>query len=171
MMTTEASAGGPPPVALILHERRGVWSRSLRPRMRDQPIRWFESRSTANLLDAARGLTAPVALIDLGDEPYGPLEDLTRLIEVAPSARSLVLDPLERPEVAESARALGASHLISGFAPPPEVAELLGRWIRIAADETARQGWSRPLPADPTRQPLAWIDELVEEVRRNWPSA
>lgn len=165
-MATNSGAGGSSPVALILHERRGIWARSLRPRMGDLPIRWFESRSTANLLDAARGLTAPVALIDLGDEPFGPLEDLTRLIDHSPSARALVLDPRERPEVALSARTLGATHLMSGFVPPPEVAELLARWIMLAAEETDRQGWSRPLPADPSRQPLAWIDELIAEAQR-----
>lgn len=169
MTMSDSNAGGSPAVALILHERRGNWARNLRTRLVDAPIRWFESRSTTQLLDAARGLTAPVALIDLGDEPYGPLEDLTRLVEIAPSARVLVLDPQQRPEVAESARALGATHLISGFVPPPEVAALLARWIRIAAEETARQGWSRPLPADPSRQPLAWIDEVIEEARRAWP--
>ena len=168
-MSTTTIAGRSSPVALILHERRGNWARSLRPRMGDLPIRWFESRSTADLLDAARGLTAPVVLIDLGEEPYGPLEDLTRLIDVSPSARVLILDPWERPEVGESARALGASHRISGFVPPTEVAELLARWVLLAAEETDRQGWSRPLPADPARQPLAWIDELIEEVRRALP--
>lgn len=167
MTTTDAA--GPPPLALILHERRGNWARNLRTRLVDSSIRWFESRSTADLLAAARGLTAPIALIDLGEEPYGPLEDLTRLVEVAPSARTLVLDPQERPEITESARALGATLLISGFVPPPEVARLLSRWIRIAAEETAQQGWSRPLPADPSRQPLAWIDELVDETQKSWP--
>ncbi len=166
---TTSNVGGSSPVAFILHERRGNWARRLRPRMGSLPIRWFESRSTADLLGAARGLTAPVVLIDLGDEPFGPLEDLTRLIDLAPSARALVLDPEERPEVVESARALGATHLISGFVPPPEVADLLARWIRLAAEETDRHGWSRPLPADPARQPLAWIDELIEEVQKSLP--
>jgi len=166
---TTSSPEGSSPVALILHERRGNWARSLRSRMGDLPIRWFESRSTADLLAAARGLTAPVVLIDLGEEPYGPLEDLTRLIDLAPSARVLILDPWERPEVSESVRALGATHSISGFVPPTEVADLLARWVSLAAEETDRQGWSRPLPADPARQPLAWIDELIAEAQKALP--
>lgn len=169
-MTTTIAAGLVP-VALILHERRGEWARRLRPRLQDPSIRWFESRSTADLLAAARGLAVPIALIDLGDEPFGPLEDLTRLMELAPSARALVLDPAERPEVAESARGLGAAHLISGFVPPPEVAALLARWVTLAAEETNRRGWSRPLPANPARQPLAWIDELIAEAQNALPPA
>ena len=36
-------------VAVILHERLGNWIRQLRPRLHDQPVRWFETRSRADL--------------------------------------------------------------------------------------------------------------------------
>ncbi len=135
--------------------------------MREAPIRWFETRSTADLLGAIRGLTAPIVLIDLGEEPYGPLEDLVEVVGRAASARVLVIDSKERAEVRDSARELGATHLISGFVPPPEVAALLLRWVGLAGEETDREGWSRPLPADPSRNPLEWIDGLIAEAQQS----
>ena len=38
-------------VPLMLHERLGNWARQLRPRLHNLPIRWFETRSRADLDD------------------------------------------------------------------------------------------------------------------------
>jgi hypothetical protein len=105
-----------------------------------------------------------VVVIELGKDPSGPLEDLIGVIERNSSARVLVIDPEAREAVEELARELGATHIMPGFAAPPEVAELIGRWIRLALDEAGREGWSRPLPIDPARHPMAWIEALIAGV-------
>jgi len=60
----------------------------------------------------------------------------------------LVLDPEGNEEVAELARELGATLVISGLVPPPEVASLVDRWITLAAVQTEREGWSRSMAAE-----------------------
>ena len=50
---------------MILHERLGNWNRQLRLRLHDRPIRWFETRSRADLDGLLTGLACPVVLIDL----------------------------------------------------------------------------------------------------------
>ncbi len=79
-------------VPVILHGRLGDWFRQLRPRMHDQPIRWFESRSPEDLGVLLIGLAFPVVLIDLGRQPESALRDLGLISLNAPSARALVLD-------------------------------------------------------------------------------
>jgi DNA-binding NarL/FixJ family response regulator len=134
-------------IAVVLHERLGTWAAQLRPRLQDPRIRWIESRSTADLASAIEGLARPIVLIDLGTDAIPGLSDLERLREQSPGARVLVLDLAEHEGVADFARELGATCVRSGFVPPPEVAQLLERWIALAVDQTAREGWSRPLPA------------------------
>ncbi len=69
----------------------------------------------------------------------------------------LVLDPENHEEAARLAHELGATHVISGFVPPPEVAGLIDRWITRAEAGTERAGWSRPLlPATPL-DPEEWL--------------
>ena len=46
-------------------------------------------------------------------------------------------------EVTSLARELGATHVLSGFVPPPQVAGLLTRWILLARRRIERDGWSR----------------------------
>ena len=53
------------------------------------------------------------------------------------NARVLVLDPERQEGVAALARELGATHVISGFVTPPEVAVLIDRWITLAEGKTA----------------------------------
>ena len=54
-------------VAVVLCERLGTWAAQLRPRLQDRPVRWFETRSAADLDAALAGVacardgTAPVA--------------------------------------------------------------------------------------------------------------
>jgi DNA-binding NarL/FixJ family response regulator len=130
-------------VAVILHERLGTWARQLRPRLSDQPVRWFETRSAADLEGVLTGLAYPVVLIDLGRHAATGLMGLDLVARRAPDARILVLDPAAHPEVPELARELGATHVISGFVPPPAIADLIGRWIALARRGLDHAGWSR----------------------------
>jgi DNA-binding NarL/FixJ family response regulator len=136
-------------VAVILHERRGNWAGQLRTRLQDRPVRWIETRSAADLDAALLGLACPVVLIDLRNHAAQGLDDLDRAIRQSPAARVLVVDPDANEGVVELARELGASLAISGFVPPPDVASLIDRWIKLAAAQTEREGWSRGLAAEP----------------------
>jgi hypothetical protein len=148
-------------VAVILHERLGHWNRQLRPRLHDQRIRWFETRSRGDLDDLLIGLSCPVVLIDLGRQPTMGLQDLMRVLERAPDARVLVLDPESHGEVAGLARELGATHVASGYVPPPFVASLLARWIELARRSIDRTGWSRASFADTATEPWDWLADLL----------
>jgi hypothetical protein len=132
-------------VAVIVHERLGSWVGQLRPRLQDRPVRFFETRSDDDVETAVSGLASPVVVMDLGKDPVEGLELLDRIIRLSPTARVLILDPAPSEGVAELARELGATHVISGFVPPPEVAALIDRWIGLAAAQAQREGWSRPV--------------------------
>jgi hypothetical protein len=135
-------------VAVILHERRANWAAQLRTRLQDRPVRWMETRSAADLDAALLGLACPVVLIDLRNYAAQGLHDLDRAVRQSPAARVLVLDPDANEGVAELSRELGASLVISGFVPPPDVASLVDRWITLAAAQTEHEGWSRSLAAE-----------------------
>jgi hypothetical protein len=150
-------------VAVILHERLGHWNRQLRPRLRDQRIRWFESRSAHDLDNLLIGLSCPVVLIDLGRQPATGLQDLQRVLERAPDARVLVLDSDSLWEVAGVARELGATHVASGYVSPSFVASLLARWIELAQRGIDRDGWSRASLADTATEPWAWLADLLDD--------
>jgi hypothetical protein len=152
-------------VPVIVHERLGLWAGQLRARLHDRPIRWFETRSAADLDNLLTGLSSPVVLIDLRKNvPHG-LHDLELLFQRSPAARVLVLDPDSAEGARELARELGAMLVISGFAPPPEVAGLIDRCVALAAAEAARQGWSRPLRADSPFDPDAWLESTIADGR------
>ena len=143
--------------AVILHERLGTWSAQLRPRVQGRPVHWIETRSATDLDKALLGLACPVVLIDLKRNVVEGLSDLDRLMRLFPGARVLVLDPEAHDGVAELARELGATHVISGFVPPPEVACLIDRWITLADLQTDRAGWSRPMTTDTPLDPEEWL--------------
>ncbi len=149
-------------VSVVLHERLGNWNRQLRPRLARQPVRWFESRSAVDLDGILAGVAAPVVLIDLARRPLEGLAALEAVDSRAPGARTLVLDPASQPEVAGLARELGATHVVSGFVPPPEVAGLLERWIALAWRDLERAGWSRATPPDATTEPWGWLSEYLD---------
>jgi hypothetical protein len=130
-------------VALILHERLGNWARQLRPRLHDLPIRWFETRSRADLDTVLTGLACPVVLIDPGKHLAAALLDLDLVLSRAPDALILLNNPDCHTELTALARELGATYVLSGFVPPPEVAGLLIRWITLARRHIERDGWSR----------------------------
>jgi hypothetical protein len=148
-------------VAVILHERLGNWARQLRPRLQDETIRWYETRSQADLDDVLTGLAFPVVLIDLGKHPASGLNDLDRIVRRAADARVLVLNPESHNEVAALARDLGATYVASGFVPPSVVAGLLARWIALALRHIGRDGWSRTSLPDSETSPWAWLDSYL----------
>ncbi len=130
-------------VPLILHERLGNWSGQLRPRLHNLPVRWFETRSRPDLDGVLTGLSWPVVLIDPGKHVANGLVDLDLVRTRAPEALVLVNNAESNAEVASLARELGATLVLSGFVPPPEVARLLSRWILFARRQIDRGGWSR----------------------------
>lgn len=111
--------------AVIVHERMGRWCRQLRPRLSDRPVRWFETRSPRDLEEILKGLAFPVVLIDLARQPVDGLVALSLVNQSAPAARTLVLDPEAQAGAHHPARELGATHVWTGFTPPPLVAELI----------------------------------------------
>jgi len=150
-------------VAVILHERLGHWVRQLRPRLYDQPVRWFETRSSSDLEGILTGLAYPVVLVDLGRHAATGLKDLGLISLRAPDARILVLDPETHPQVPELARELGATHVVSGFAPPPVIAELIARWIALARRGIEYAGWSRTTFPETQTDPWSWLSDYLDE--------
>jgi CheY-like chemotaxis protein len=153
----------PASLVVVTHERLGTWARQLRPRLLAWPIRWVETRSTADLEAALAGLACPVVLIDLGrrDRVRAGLEDLDRALQAAPNALVLVLDPLAHEGVATLARELGATHVLSGPVTPPSVAQLVARWLPLAQRQAEGDGWAgarEPLPAP---EPWNWLGPLL----------
>lgn len=147
-----------PPSSVIFHERVANWSRQIRPRFQEWPIRWSETRSTAGLVEAASRSACPVVVMGLDDQAARGLRDLDEALQVTPGALSLVLDPLDRLEVAETARALGATLVLPGLVIPPEVERLLLRWLPIARRRGELEGWSASSEPDPD------LDESLDSV-------
>ena len=115
----------------------------MRSRLSERPVRWFESRSPADLEGFLRGVAFPVVLIDLARQPIDGLIALETVRTFAPGAQTLVLDPEVRADLRSLACELGATHVRSGFAPPPFVAGLLAHWIAMSRDRVESAGWSR----------------------------
>ena len=152
-------------VTVILHERLGNWNRQLRPRLARQHVRWFESRSTADLGAILVGIAFPVVLIDLARQPVDGLTALDLVRSRAPDARCLVLDPEAKPDLRGLARELGATHVCSGFVPPPVVAGLVDRWITMARHGIESAGWSLTTFPETATEPWSWLaDHLLEPV-------
>ena len=146
---------------MILHERLGNWVRQLRPRLQNQPVRWFETRTVADLDGVLTGLACPVVLIDLGKNPASGLAALEQVLLRSPDARVLVLDPEAHPGVAGVARELGATYVISGFVPPPRLAELMARWITLALRHIDKSGWSRTAVPESDSKPWGWLADYL----------
>jgi len=135
--------------SIILHERLANWSRQLRPRLQDWPIRWSETRSEAALVLAASRSSCPIVVVELDRRGFQGLRDLERALEASPNALSLVLDPLNRPGVEPVAREIGATLFLPGVVVPPEVEQLLRRWLPIARGRSEAQGWSVATEPEP----------------------
>jgi hypothetical protein len=146
---------------MVIHERLGTWARQLRPRLRAWPIRWVESRSTADLEAALAGRACPIVVIDLARRPRAGLEDLDRAARAAPNALILVLDPQAHEGVPTLARELGAAHVLAGPATPPQVADLIARWFPLAQRRTESDGWSNVPEPEPEPEPWNWLAPLL----------
>lgn len=150
--------------AVIVHERLGRWARQLRPRLADRPTRVHETRSWDDL-EAALATAAtpcPLVVIDLARRVRPGLEDLIRLVNVAPDALTLVLDPDGSDEVALLSQEFGASHVISGAVPPPTVAALLVRWLALARRRAEASGWSALAAVVDEPEPWNWLNPLID---------
>jgi hypothetical protein len=128
-------------VNLIVHERRGLWARQLRPRVAGWPVRLIESRSRDDLAAALGRAPHSLAVVDVGNNARGVLEDLIWTRPIERDALVLVLDPNRNEIVASLARELGACLAIQGFCPPPRVAAILERWHRLCLARKERAGW------------------------------
>jgi hypothetical protein len=127
------------------------------------PVRWFETRSQRDLESVLIGLASPVVLLDFGRQATQAVKDLSVLLRLAPDARVLVLDPEERAPEAALARELGATHVASGFVPPPFVSDLLARWINLAHFHIERDGWSRTSFPPTQTDPWSWLDDYLAD--------
>jgi hypothetical protein len=145
-------------VAVVVHERRGIWAAQLRARLQDLAVRWFETRSTADLGAVLLGVSCPVVLIDLRNNAADGIHALGEVTRWSPAARVLLLDPEKNDGVQLLALELGATLVISGFVPPPEVANLIERWISLAATQTEREGWTRPMNIEMPLDAESWLE-------------
>ncbi|WP_169973013.1 hypothetical protein [Tautonia rosea] len=144
---------------VVLSERRSVWGAQLRPRLQDRPVIWRETRGTNDLLSAVEGWPCPIVLLDLGTQPREGLERLVQLSVLAPSALVLGLDRHQHPGLHDLARTLGATQVWSGFAPPPDVAKLIDRWLILARHRTALAGRAAlPKPDPDPSDPMALLE-------------
>ncbi|CAN5910076.1 hypothetical protein BH23PLA1_BH23PLA1_42830 [soil metagenome] len=139
-----------PTQPVVIHERLGNWSRQLRPRLTDWPIRWVESRSTADLISGLQGTVCPILVLDLGRQVRQGIEDLAKAAAISPDALILVLDPLGRSGMPILARECGATLLFQGFVPPPNVAALIERWLPLARRRAEAFGWIGLESPEPT---------------------
>jgi hypothetical protein len=108
------------------------------------------------------GLANPIVLIDLTRNPFEGLRDLDRVVTRSSSARVLVLNPEAHEYASAMARELGATHVISGFVPPPEIAQLIDRWILLASSTAATEGWSRRLAAETPPDAESWLESVCD---------
>jgi DNA-binding NtrC family response regulator len=141
---------------IITHERRGLWSRQLRPRFPSGSIRWVETRSAGDLRAALQGRSRPIVVLDLGESLRRGLADLAEAREAAPDALIAVIEARDRPEAVALAAEMGATLVLTGVVVPPAMADLLRRWIELANLRADAEGWS------PDREPRPdHIDELI----------
>jgi hypothetical protein len=152
--------------AVIVHERLGKWYRQLRPRLSGLSARWFETRSPGDLGEVLEGLAFPVVLIDLGRQPLDGLAALNLICTRAPGARTLVLEPDAHADARDLARELGATHVCSGFIPPPLVADLIARWIALAGRGVDSAGWSRTTFPETGTDPWSWLTDYLDDPNR-----
>ena len=151
------------PLALVVHERRGVWGRQLRPRLAGQPVRVFETRLRAELEENVTRSARPILVVVLDDRPAQAVEDMAHALAVAPGALTLVLDPRAHPLLAAAARELGATLVLPGSTPPPVVAELLVRWTALARRRADGDGWW-PGPPPATLDTITLAGQLHDPV-------
>lgn len=150
---------------LIVHERIGVWARQLRPRVNEWPLRLVETRSSADLDAALEGANGPLVLIDLSRQVVPTLHDLQRVVDIAPDALTLVLDPESQAGVSSVAKEIGATLVLSGPIAPPDVARILGRWLALTQRRAEASGWFASPPRPQQAEPWSWLAPMLE----SWP--
>ena len=138
-------------ITTIIHERLGRWSRQLRPRLVDRPLRLVETRSPSELEAAALGSACPIVVVATDARLVG-LDALPRLRRAAPGALVLLLDAPSTPGLVPLARELGATHVMLAPALPPEVMAWIDRWTPLALSRTQAAGWS----VDRREEPEPW---------------
>ncbi|MBX6314724.1 MAG: hypothetical protein IRY99_17685 [Isosphaeraceae bacterium] len=144
-------------IPLVIHERLGHWARQIRPRVATWPVRVIETRSASDLAAALARSACPLVVLDLADRIRAALDELDRALPAAPNALVLVLDPGAHATVGPLARELGATHVLAGRVPPPEVLHLLARWLPLARRRAEADGWAgepEPEPWDLLVSPL-----------------
>jgi hypothetical protein len=109
------------------------------------------------------GMASPVVLIDLASNPESGLLGLQTILDRASDARVLVLNPEVHADAAGLVREMGAVHVVSGFVPPPVVASLLRRWVKLAFAQVEHGGWSKTLVPDPEFEPWGWLEPYLAD--------
>ena len=77
-----------------------------------------------------------------------------------------MLDPEAQAGADHPARELGATHVWTGFTPPPLVAELIARWIALARRGIESAGWSRTTFPETATDPWSWLSDYLGEPAR-----
>ena len=149
-------------VAVVLHERLGNWSRQLQPRLHGRAIRWFETRTEADLDRVLAGRSCPISVVDLSGQPQDGLAAIDRIRCLAPGGLILALDSQGRDEICRTARHFGSTHVFSGAVPPPVVARLLSRWVDLASIRASRGGWARTEDLDDLPEPWNWLTPYLK---------
>jgi hypothetical protein len=90
-----------------------------------------------------RGRSTAVALIDARDRLADGLDALASAREACPGLLALVLVNALTTELDQTARELGATHVATtAKLRPPDVADLIDRWLDLAGRRRAIEGLS-----------------------------
>jgi len=144
---------------VVTHERRGYWSRQLRGRLADRPIRWRESRSEADLRAIVLEAPCPIVVADLAPRPMERLVGLAWAAAEVTDPLVLAFNPEDDADLRQALRQCGATAVWSGFAPPPRVAELIDRWLPLARRRALEAGRSLGTDRDDDpNDPIAMLD-------------
>ena len=149
-------------LVLVVHERIGYWGRQLQSRLINRSVRIVESRSAEDLERALTNMVCSLVVIDLGRKGCGGLDDLACALRTAPDALVLVIDPVSREGVAMLARELGATQVLSGAVTPPEVVDVMTRWISLAQERAKSSGWAASAPQPPVPEPWNWLSPHIQ---------
>ncbi|GIW88450.1 MAG: hypothetical protein KatS3mg108_2774 [Isosphaeraceae bacterium] len=147
----------PSPLPLIIHEPRTFWARQLRARSATWPVHCHETRSLDDLLSLLPNQPFGLLVIDSGNNPASALEHLAAASLHLKNWLILFIVSHDDPQLATLARTLGASHVVASPIPPPVVASLLHRWLKLSLTRRDRSGWV----GQPNPSADAWLDELL----------
>src|SRR5262249_44373000 len=107
------------------------WIRQLRARLGTEGIRWMETRTEADLERAVTGTTRVVLLIDGSAKDCRPLDVLARIEGTSCDPCILVLLGRDQSYLSRAAYEMGASAVLESGTPPPAVAALVSRWVKL----------------------------------------